>query len=138
MGSVNTPDNPVVNKYQTANQAMIKHSRRIKSTQSGPLSQAEHGDTTTVEQTDPLPLARPLDAAIVVGIINPGRQVNARIASIPANAPRVLSVDKAGNVTQEVIPTSLQPHTPQIGVKHGGGKVIVSNTVGDTTTRIDN
>ncbi len=138
MGSVNTAGNPVVNKYQTANQSMVKHSRRIKSTQSGPLSQAEHGDTTSEEQTDPLPLARPLDAAIVTGMTLPGRQVNERIASVPANADRSLFVDLAGNVTQEVIPTALQPHTPQEGVKHAGGRVIVSNSVGDTTTRVDN
>lgn len=137
MGSVNVAGNPVVNKYQTANQSMVKHSRRIKSTQSGPLSQAEHGDTVSVEQTDPLPLARPLDAAIVTGMINPGRQVNARIASI-ANATRSLSVDKAGNVTQEVIEASLQPHIPQEGTKHTGNKVLVSNSVGDTTVRKDN
>ena len=138
MGSLNTAGNPVVNKYQTANQSMVKHSRRIKSTQSGPLSQAEHGDTVTVEQTDPLPLARPLDAAIVTGMTLPGRQVNARIASTPANATRSLSVDLAGNDTQEVIPAGLTPHTPQEGVKHTGNRVIVSNSVGDTTTRVDN
>lgn len=137
MGSVNTPSNPVVNKYQTANQAMVKHGRRIKSMQSGPLSQAEHGDTTTVEQVDVVDGARPLDAAIVVGITLPGRTVNSRIAS-GDGAARDLSVDLADNKTQEVIENSLKPHIPQEGVKHTGGKVIVSNSVGDTTVRKDN
>ena len=138
MGSVNVSGNPVVNKYQTANQSMVKYSRRIKSTQSGPLSQAEHGDTKTDEQTDVLPLHRPLDAAIVTGMTLPGRQVNARIASVPANATRSLSVDLADNKTQAVIPSSLEPHTPQEGSKHTGGRVVVSNSVGDTTIRKSN
>lgn len=149
MGSVNTPSNPVVDKYQTANQSMIKHSRRIKSMQSGPLSQAEHGDTTTVEQVDSITRALgsgsivrqdgtvEYTAEVVVGMTLPGRVVNSRIAS-GISASRSLSVDLAGNVTQEVIEDSLKPHVPQEGVKHTGGKVLVSNSVGDTTVRKDN
>lgn len=149
MGSVNVAGNPVVNKYQTSNQAMVKHSRRIKSMQSGPLSQAEHGDTTTVEQVDPVTRAIGSGSLvrqggsveyfeeIVVGMTLPGRVVNARIAS-GDGATRGLSVDLADNKTQEVIEASLQPHIPQEGVKHTGNKVLVSNSVGDTTVRKDN
>lgn len=141
MGSTNHGDIPVVNKYTTTNLSFIKHSRRIK-------QNASATDEQTTLQVDATTRAIGSGSLIqdgvvthheelVVGITMPGRTVNARIAS-GADAERSLSVDLADNKTQEVIETSLQPHTPQEGVKHAGGKVIVSNTADGTASRIDN
>ena len=142
MGSTNASGISVVNKYTSANVSYVKHSRRIKSSTS-------ENDATSVLQVDAV--TRPIgsgsivsqDGSVaytetkVVGMIMPGRQVDERIAST-VDASRSLSVDLAGNKTAEVIPTSLSPHTPQVGVKSTGGKVVVSNVVDGTSTRKDN
>jgi hypothetical protein len=71
---------------------------------------------------------------IVTGTYMAGRTVNARI-STPA-ATRSLDVELGDNKTDAVIPSGLDGHTAQIGVKHAGAKLIRENSVTDVVVRV--
>lgn len=72
----------------------------------------------------------------VWGIQYEAQSTDARIAR---DGARNLSVDNNDNETNAVIETSLQPNTPQEGVRHTGNRVVRSNTQSGTITdRVNN
>jgi len=135
MGSTNHADIPVANKFTTNDASLRKDSRKIKST-------AANDDTVTTVVTDSTIRAIGSGSIVsdgtatfyeekVVGMILPGRQVDERIAST-VDASRSLSVDLADNTTLAVIPSGLEPHTPQEHTANLGNNVVRRNSVGDT------
>lgn len=68
---------------------------------------------------------------LVWGVTRMGRTCLERVASCSSCA-RTGVVDLAGNETQAVIPTSLEPHTPQISMRHLGDTIQHGQAVGDT------
>ena len=67
---------------------------------------------------------------LVFGLQNESRSSSARVAR---TGLRDLSVPITGSGTLAVIETSLQPDTPQLWSKHTGNRIVLSQSVGDTT-----
>jgi hypothetical protein len=81
-------------------------------------------DNNTVQHYDDL----------VFGVYMMGRSSRERVAShvSASGATRVAFVELGDNQTMAVVPTSLAPHTPQLGVRHEGNKVVIGQSVTDT------
>ncbi len=137
MGSTNHANIPVVNKFTTNDSTLRKDSRKIKAT-------SANNDQVSVVLTDSV--VRPIGSGstiidgtvtytedVVVGMSMPGRNVPERIAS-RVGAPRSLSVDLAGNTTQAVIPSGLEPDVPQRWAFKLGDKVVRQNSASDNLT----
>ncbi|TFH25937.1 hypothetical protein E4G67_00020 [Candidatus Bathyarchaeota archaeon] len=71
---------------------------------------------------------------LVNGVIMMARTCSERIASDVACVRQVV-VELAGNETTAVIPSALQPTTPQLWATHRGEKVAVSDSTDDSQTR---
>lgn len=72
---------------------------------------------------------------LVAGVTRMGRTCYERIAS-DVNCAREAFVDLAGNETSAVIPTGLQPTTPQLHTAHRGEKISVADSTDDSQTRV--
>lgn len=138
MGSLPASGIPVVAKTSLS---FRKHDIRIKATDSA-------DDAITVVTANRPSLSRPIgsgsivrdDGTVeyheekVVGAIRMARTCDERIAS-DENCVRQVVVDLAGNTTQAVIETSLEPHTPQISMRHTGSQIVEGQAVGDEVVR---
>jgi hypothetical protein len=138
MGSLPASGIPVVAKTSLT---FRKHDIRIKTTDS-------RDDSIAVITANRPSLNRPIgsgsivrhDGTVeyheekVVGAIRMARTCDERIASDEA-CVRDAVVDLAGNATQAVIETSLEPHTPQLSTRHMGSQITDGQAVGDEIVR---
>jgi hypothetical protein len=129
MGSLPASGIPVVDKQPVS---FRKHGIRIKATDS-------RDDSVTVVTANRPELNRPIGSGsivrdsgvvdyheeLVAGVTRMGRTCYERIAS-DVNCVRQAFVDLAGNETTAVIPTGLQPTTPQLWTQHRGEKIGVT------------
>lgn len=139
MGSLSASGIPVVAKQPVT---FRKMDIRIKSTDSR--------DDTIAEITDNRPaLSRPIGSGsivrqsgiveyheeLVVGAIRMARTCDERIASDPA-CVRDTVVKLGDGQTTAVIPSGLQPNTPQLHTAHRGELISVANSADDSQTRV--
>jgi len=109
------------------------------------ITQTDAANDVIEEVTDNRPeLNRPLGSGCIVrengvadctetvvfGLYKESRSTSERIAS-DEDAVRDLSVATSGNATVAVIPTSLQPNTPQISVRSLGTHINIRDSVTD-------
>lgn len=140
MGSLSASGIPVVDKQPVS---FRKHDIRIKSTDN-------RDDSITVVTDNRPSLNRAIGSGsivrdsgvvdyfeeLVAGVTRMGRTCYERIAS-DVNCVRTAAVDLGDNRTTAVIPTGLQPTTPQLHVAHRGEKIAVSDSTDDSQVRKD-
>lgn len=139
MGSLSASGIPVVSKQPVT---FRKHDIRIKATDS-------RDDSVSVVTANRPGLSRPIGSGsivresgmvdyyeeLVAGVTRMGRTCYERIPS-DVNCVREAFVDLAGNQTIAVVPTGLQPTTPQLWTAHRGERISVSDSTDDSQTRV--
>jgi len=138
MGSLPASGIPVVLKQPVS---FRKHDIRIKSTDN-------RTDVVTVITDNRPELNRPIGSGsivrsgvveyneeLVVGAILMARTCNERIASDPG-CTRDVVVDLGDGQTIAVIPTGLEPTTPQLWAAHRGNLISVADSTDDSQVRV--
>lgn len=139
MGSLSASGIPVVAKQPVS---FRKHDIRIKSTDS-------RDDSVAVVTTNRPALDRPIGSGsivrdsgvvdyheeLVVSAYRMGRSCAERVASDPA-CVRDVVVDLGDGQTIAVVPTSLQPTTPQLHTSHRSRLISITDSTDNSQTRV--